>query len=116
MSAITTQAALGRKEVTTLIVTAVAEVMCMTSEEVLAHSVDGGEGIVLSAKEAMATAAIVEDKLGRGALFSAVDFGTNTTTGASEGRVSRFSSSGCIDPGEETTIDHLVDITLSKLS
>lgn len=112
----TEQPNIDRVQIENHVVVALAEVLRSTPELIATEMANNGGDIDVSSKEAMAMALIVEEKLGMGVLFSPLDFATDITTGATVGKAAKFSPSGCMDPGEDTSVGRFVEIIMDKLT
>lgn len=116
MNATRMQLNISRTQIETQVVEALAEVLRSSPELIAAEIANNGGDIDVTSKEAMAMALIVEEKLGMGVLFSPLDFATDITTGAATGKAAMFSPSGCMDPGEDTSVGRFVEIIADKLT
>lgn len=116
MNATRKQVDINRAQIGKRVVEALAEVRRSTPALIATEMADSGGDIDVTSKEAMAMALIVEEALGMGELFSPLDFATDVTTGANVGKAARFSPSGCMDPGEDTSVEGFVEIIMEKLA
>lgn len=116
MNATRKQLNISRTEIENRVVEALAEVLRSTPEQIAAEMATNGGNIEVTSKESMAMASIIEEQLGIGALFSPLDFATDITTGATAGNAAKFSLSGCMDPGEDTSVGRFVEIIVDKLA
>jgi len=99
-------------EITAYVVEALAEVRCQSPEELTQEIAASGDPLIMTAKETMVVAAMIEDKIGGGLEFKPSDFASEKTLG---GKQFHVSSNACMDSAEDTPIDKFVSITLAKL-
>jgi hypothetical protein len=94
-----------------MVMEALAEVLVCSPADL----VSGGQPdqLQLSQKETNHVAAAIEEITGKSELVTPADFATPKTRSSKPGK--DVSPNGCMDPGEGTTVKHMVDLLARRL-